>query len=492
MRLILLLLHFPVCFGFHFAPLDRALIKHVTSSDRLSHFPTLHRKCRRPRHRQPCRPHQAIPIASIGIETTRALSGLVASSIVGFNFDRILPDSGILVTLISAALISNVGLAPTLHPLYDTCWTTFLPGSLTLLLLSMQKKTTETFANGESILTVVRRVSVPFAIASVASVLGCALSFWLCLTFPMHLLPKQEATVATACQAASFVGGSVNFFATAAVVADRSVSTLVSSMATADLVVTAIFFAILSTALQSPSLKRMFLNDNEREARNSDVEDINESTNKSTDSPDQPTPRKSIKDVSPATMLRLTISSILVSSVALAIVRLAERFEAVVSSIIPGTACAAITVLAPLVPKFMPRDLWLWKDMQRVAVPLSQFCFLFLFASIGMSADLTAALISGPACLVVSLSALVVHLIGTLLGCLISRRWFQSELRFEDVLVASNAAIGGPATAAAFCGRIVGPRQKALTYAATIWGVVGYAIGTTLGVTFFRIARQFL
>ena len=116
---------------------------------------------------------------------------------------------------------------------------------------------------------------------------------------------------------------------------------------------------------------------------------------------------------------------------------------------------------------------------------LSEFYFLFLFASIGASADLSAALASGPACLFISFHALVIHLLGTLLGTLAARnKNVDPKMQLEDVLVASNAAIGGPATAAAFCGRLVGPRQRALTYAATVWGVFGYAIGTTLGIAF--------
>ena len=48
-----------------------------------------------------------------------------------------------------------------------------------------------------------------------------------------------------------------------------------------------------------------------------------------------------------------------------------------------------------------------------------------------------------------------------------------------------NAAIGGPATAAAFCGQMrpdLGKLQGR-TISATVWGVVGYAIGTIVGVS---------
>ena len=52
------------------------------------------------------------------------------------------------------------------------------------------------------------------------------------------------------------------------------------------------------------------------------------------------------------------------------------------------------------------------------------------------------------------------------------------RLQLRHVLVASNAAIGGPATAAAFAGQ----QKTGLTLAATLWGVVGYGVGTNLGI----------
>jgi len=62
----------------------------------------------------------------------------------------------------------------------------------------------------------------------------------------------------------------------------------------------------------------------------------------------------------------------------------------------------------------------------------------------------------------------------------------------QHMLIASNAAIGGPATAAVFAGNScrLGPEY---VIAATFWGVFGYAIGTPIGVRIFRflINRNF-
>lgn len=61
-------------------------------------------------------------------------------------------------------------------------------------------------------------------------------------------------------------------------------------------------------------------------------------------------------------------------------------------------------------------------------------------------------------------------------------------LAAEEVLVASNAGIGGASTAAAFAGnlgedRVSADRKRGLIYAGTVWGVIGYALATPIGVT---------
>jgi hypothetical protein len=102
-----------------------------------------------------------------------------------------------------------------------------------------------------------------------------------------------------------------------------------------------------------------------------------------------------------------------------------------------------------------------------MGVPLSNLFFHWLFASIGTNANLKEALLTGPACLGFSSLAYGLHVLITLVGnYLIKKKWntrnhpLVQDMELEDVLIASNAAIGGPATAAAFCGRMKGRRLK--------------------------------
>jgi uncharacterized membrane protein len=94
-------------------------------------------------------------------------------------------------------------------------------------------------------------VGCSFLLASIGSTLGCFLSYKLCCFFPAFFaLTAVEATQATSCLAASFVGGSFNVFETAARIPHLNQS-LPTALATAGIIVMTIYFAGLSIALNS-------------------------------------------------------------------------------------------------------------------------------------------------------------------------------------------------------------------------------------------------
>jgi uncharacterized membrane protein len=428
--------------------------------------------------------------------TVEASLALLGSSVVGLQVDRWIPSGGILGTLLAAALVSNIKLVPSVHPVYDLCWNFFLPASLTLLLLGYKNSNAITTSNNNkpdakaSIPACIRRVAGPFVIATVGSLLGCWTSFHL---FGKALFGSLEnAKQVTGCLSASYIGGSVNCFATAKLI--RAPPDLLASLATADLLTMALYFSILSATLEWNWLKSKFRLHNNNNAgddtpatSNDDYEmtttaatlDSNTSSKKGLDSSNNVVPLLGNKVLSSVPLLVLTWS----------IVRLANVVEGFLGRWIPGTACGVIAVLAPWVQSIVSSKSW-WKPT--AATPLADLCFFLFFASIGIGCGggnhWRQSLVMGPACLVFSLWALLVHLIVVVVGSL------PLQVELEDVWIASNAAIGGPATAAAFCNRMKnnsdGDKNQLLlqgrTMAATVWGVVGYAIGTTLGVAIYR------
>ena len=418
----------------------------------------------------------------------RASGSLAVSALFGTWMDRKIPNSGILATLVLSSLCSGFRVAPREHLLYDLCWGTFLPASLALLLLAMKEDSAVKddillHSEGDSIVDIIRRMTLPFGISSIGSLLGCFISFLICVWKPRWILSPELAVIAASCLSASFIGGSVNFFATAAAIAatnkrqhqqNVALNTLVSSMAAADLVVMAVYFVLLSSAAKSTSSVRQWFGDDS-------TTDNGSLASMSSSAVETKEPSLSVTERIPA--------SVLVSTLALALVRIGGHVESALARFIPGTACAFLAAATPALTRVIPQEVNLWKHMQQTAAPLSSFSFLLLFAAIGVSADLEAALYSGPSCLVFAGLALTVHGIIALMGSYLAKR--IAAIRFDHVLITSNAAIGGPATAATFCGTLPN-NSRSLTVAATVWGVVGYAVGTTIGITVYRTLSRLI
>lgn len=393
-------------------------------------------------------------------DAVSAASGLVVASVAGtLSEGTILPkNAGILGTLIVSAIFSNLGWVPPAHALYDLCWSLFLPGSLALLLLEKPPTASEGQKDQSS---GIGKVGLAFVVSSIASIVGCMLSFFICRASPSLWLSPADAAVAGGCLTASYVGGSINFFATARLVDGRA--SLLSAMAAADLLVMAIYFAWLATALQNKRLVKWFGNDG---------------SNKYTDSKVELSTTDTESDNEKTSISLKATATVLVSLVAWSMALIANRGEQVLNRIIPGTACGIIALLGTSIQRWAP-PCKLWRAMQKAATPLASLAFQIFFAAIGISANLGQALQAGPACLWFAASGLAVHVVGTLVGC---RLLLRKQVQLKHVLVASNAAIGGPATAAAYAGQ----QRTGLTLAATIWGVVGYGIGTNLGLGMCR------
>ena len=397
--------------------------------------------------------------------TVSAASGLLVSSRLGLMANKIIPNIGILVTLVSAAIASNLHLVPTNHGLYDLCWSMFLPASLVLMLIgddSQSYTTTNSkiYTNTHNNIKYIRLVGYSFLIGSIGSILGCIYSF----TIFQAKIPS--AAIAAGCLCASYIGGSVNFFATAKILGGDA--SLLSSMAAVDLLIMAIYLVALSSCIKWRKLNQLFWKDDDKNPQENPLGGQFKAIQGTSIVLEEP---------------RRTLSaSALLVIIALTIVQVSNHMEAKLASIIPGTACGIICVLTSLI-RVPLSNLPLWKDMQAVAKRLSSWAFQLLFAAIGISANLGQALSSGPACLLFSMLALIVHSLVVFMGSLFLRHTFCPSLRLDHVLVASNAAIGGPATAAAFCGQL---GLVSFTVAATLWGVIGYAIGTGIGVTVTR------
>lgn len=309
----------------------------------------------------------------------------------------------------------------------------------------------------------------------------------------IHIVPFYSL----GCLCASYIGGSVNFFATANILSTQMasqclqhkysssiVADTISSMAAADLLVMALYFVGLTTMLSMKSLKQIFPGRILTQQSKNDDE-INKGMDHYPKGEKVITDPKSIKFSSYAFIVSITMT----------IVEVANAFERKTSHILPGLGCAMIALLGTITNRILSKSkLFAMErlqrcisDMKRVGPSVADFCFMCLFSAIGVSANVKEALTQGSSSLIFALLALSVHLITTGLGSFVFMKIFKKPLALEEILVASNAAIGGASTAASFAGsiderQIDQDKKRGLITAATVWGVLGYASATTIGV----------
>ncbi len=151
----------------------------------------------------------------------------------------------------------------------------------------------------------------------------------------------------------------------------------------------------------------------------------------------------------------------------------------------PGAAAAVTTAVSlaaySLCRRLSPR---LFDALAARAPSLSAFLFALFFAAIGAGASLPHLLLSGPCVLLLMGLALLCHLAATALALRlhnqVAARAGVGGIGVDEMVVASNAAIGGPATAAAMAAAIGRPD---LVLAATAMGTLGYSLATVLGLT---------
>jgi len=502
------------------------------------------------------------PFLNIPSSTTATLSAamtLITATLFGLLYDKYGGEGsgggGNVVTLAVAAMLSNVGLAPTSHVLYDISWTRFLPASLALVLLSSPSYKTllsssnddENDSEGMGATTndtknIVSAVSVPFLIGSIGSILGCLLSYFVFsptqppffnkFNLSFSLIPKSvmlqpaEAAAAAGCLCASYIGGSVNFFATARILSESKLlegsvdmSSLLGSMAAADLLVMVIYFASLTAGMKSKRLWAWFPGRDKGPSQATSAE-TSDNSNRDFVAISSDGVMSGQRQISSQRGSSLITGGLVGALMAWAIVEVSIVLERALSFFVPGTGCAFIAVLGTVAKRILervqtiyqakwkqnnPKGQWFYQlaeGIRQTTSPMSDVCFYLLFASIGTSANLSECVRHGPSSLAFAMLALLVHVLFTLYGALcvskifpFSRlvKWFP--LGLDEVMVASNAAIGGPATAAAFAGKIgptgsgkkYGKFRHGLIVAATIWGVVGYAVATGVGVTLTKL-----
>ena len=357
--------------------------------------------------------------------------------------------SGAILALIMALVLSNIGILPTNSTLYDDIiWGYAVPLGIPLLLLQ---------CNMKKIWKETGRVMIVFLIGAVDTCLGALLAYKL-----LHNHVPEAAGVA-AMMTGSYIGGGVNF---AALATQFKVSGgTIGATTVADNLLMAIYFFVL---ILFAGLK--FFRSHYTHPHIDEVE-----KNGLGDSQTQAAAYWSRKDIS--------LKDIALNlAYAVVIVFLSNLISMGIAHVIPtsntvlkmcntffGSQYVWITTLSMIVATYGEKQVQKLNGSQEIG---TYFIYLFLFV-IGVPASLYQIITQTPALLLFTAIMVIVNM----LFCFIGGKLLHFDL--EDCILASNANIGGPTTAA---GMAISQGWSQLVGPIMLVGTFGYVIGTYLGV----------
>lgn len=337
--------------------------------------------------------------------------------------------SGALMTMAFAFALSNAGVIPASAPAYDVVWNWFVPLAIPLLLFR---------ADLSRIVREAGPTLLAFAAGALGTVLGTLAAF--------HLVPLgPEASKLAGVLCATYVGGSINFVAVAESLGLRS-GDLLSAGIAADNLVMALYFLVLFALPSIPSLRRLYAQRHHEQPGHENAA-----------GPEVP-------GASPLPSLAGTIHALLAATLFCAAgFALAE---------IAGWGAARILLVTALTVAFasaLPRAAARLEGAEVLGMLLMQV----FFAVIGASAHVAIVLRVGPSLFLFAAVILAVHL------AVILALGFALRLDLLEIVIASNANIGGPTTAAAMASA---RGWNALVLPAILVGTLGYATANFIGV----------
>lgn len=336
--------------------------------------------------------------------------------------------SAAVVTIAATFVLSNVGLLPVDAPAYSMVWSYLVPLAIPLLLLR---------ADIRRIVRESGPTLLAFLVGGVGTVLGTIVAFFL-----VPLGPESSKLAGIFC--ATYVGGSINYVATSEALGLRSADLLTAGFAADNLVMTLYFLVLFAL----PSVRFLAT----RFPRRAPV----------AAEPEQAA-RTSRPGESPLHLRTMAASLALSGVICAAGYGLAQALA------LDNMGILLVTGLAVLVATLFP------KPLERLpgAMDLGTFFMMIFFAVIGASANIQAVLRAGPLLFVFAGLILLVHLAFMLLA----GRFLGLDLR--ELVIASNANMGGPTTAAAMA---TARKWDHLITPAILCGMLGYAVATFIGV----------
>ena len=356
--------------------------------------------------------------------------------------------SGMIIALVGALIFSNLKIIPTESVVYDNVWSYVVPLAITLLLYQ---------CNVKKILKESGSILVLFLISSVGTMIGAAIGY---VALNRHIPSLGHLAGA---MTGTYIGGSVNL---AGIASSFDVpGELLSAAVVSDNLLMALYFFVLIAIPSMNLFRSKFSHPHIDEVESMDIKEGETAASSYWGSKEV-----SLKDIA------LSIGS------AFIIVAISNNLASLLASVIPttnaffkilntllGNQYLIITTITMICATAKPSFFGNLGGAQEIGT----FLIYMFFVVIGVPASISSILFNSPLLLVFCLIIVASNMIVTFSAAHV----FKFNL--EDAILASNACIGGPTTAAAMA---VSKSWSKLIAPIMLIGTLGYVIGNYCGI----------
>lgn len=357
--------------------------------------------------------------------------------------------TGAIIALLGAMVFANLNIIPTSSPVYDSVWNYVVPVAIPLLLLKADIKKIKNESG---------RMLGAFHVSALGTVVGTFISAFAFSAFIPYI--AEIAGMMTG----SYIGGGANFVAMTS--AFKTPENITNATIVADNLVMAVYFFI---TMSIPSI--MFFKKKWGMASQDIVEEGSSAsywTKKEI----------SLKDIALSLAIAFVVACVSnsLSEMISTLIPDTNTISSILRSILSNMYLIMTTLMIAIATVFS-------KQLEEIngAEEIGTFLIYLFFVVLGVPASISEIIKNGAFILVFCILAVIIHLVITLLV----GKLFKFKL--DELLLASNACIGGPTTAVAMA---IAKGWNSLIVPTMLAGVWGYVLGNYAGIIVGNILQM--